>query len=69
MSQKKQNAFAQKKSVPEQKHNEEAMLEAAHDQVESVGFDLLLLAREDPMSTLANLQRQPDAQMAQQDAQ
>ena len=68
MSQKKQNGFAQKKAVPEQKHNEEAMLEAAHDQVESVGFDLLLLAREDPMSTLANLQRQPDAQVAQQDA-
>ena len=68
MSQKKQNAFAQKKSVPEQKHNEEAMLEAVHDQVESVGFDLLLLAREEPTSTLTNLQRHPDAQMVQQDA-
>ena len=44
------------------------MLEAAHDQVESVGFDLLLLVREEPMSTLANLQRHPDTQMAQQDA-
>ena len=43
------------------------MVEAAHDQVESVGFDLLLLVREEPISTLANLQRQPDAQMAQQD--
>ena len=55
MSQKKQNAFAQKKFVPEQKHSEEAMLEAAHDQVENVEFDLLLLAREEAMSTLTNL--------------
>ena len=44
------------------------MLEAAHDQVENVGFDLLLLAREEAMSTLTNLHRQPDAQVAQQDA-